>query len=104
MPPATDKPTMVPVPTGVLSPPPVLEGAADDEEEVVVLESLEVTKTKEVDCESVVDDEVVLGVRVLEGGRLGPVMEGRPWDVCMGRVTDAGVDGADGVTGFEAVG
>jgi hypothetical protein len=80
MPPATDNPTMVPVPTGVLSlPVSEGEGAVLDEEDVVVLVSLLVTSVVEVDVEPVVDDVLELVVLLLvETGKLGPVMVGRP--------------------------
>jgi len=81
MPPATDNPTMVPVPTGVLSlPVSEGEGAVLDEEDVVVLVSLLVTSRVEVDVEPVVDDDDVLELVVLlvETGKLGPEMDGRP--------------------------
>lgn len=47
IPPATDKPTMVPVPTELLLSPLllVLEGVTEDEDEVLVLSSEEVTVT-----------------------------------------------------------
>jgi hypothetical protein len=51
IPPATDNPTIVPVPTGVLLLFPLLlvfVGGATAEEELLVLESLCVTVTKEV--------------------------------------------------------
>jgi hypothetical protein len=80
IPPATDNPIIVPVPTDVLlllaSPPLVLEGVAEDEEEVLEFSLGEVTVTVKSGSE---DDVDWLVVELLDGMlRLGPVMVGRP--------------------------
>lgn len=81
IPPATDNPIIVPVPTDVLlllaSPPLVLEGVAEDEEGVLVLSLGEVTVTVKSGSEE--DDVGWLVVELLDGMlKLGPLMVGRP--------------------------